>query len=232
MEDIDRVITINLRDGPKRTTKKKKKKAEEYQREGPTTQDRLSANPLLMQDKLRHFEKIEPSQYADVEPGTFIRYLVHKAIRSPNGKARHNTKIRMGGYVIVNSYPDYWVLQSKGSTGKSVTWSVPLKARAGLIPNDYFRRKGVLIKSEKMRRAEAAYDSIMRREVDLVEPQVLTRLRRIAGELDDSDEEPPAAPKRSVVFHREDVPPQYLPPSHPESPPQRRIKNRLVTFTE
>jgi hypothetical protein len=231
MEEGDRVITISLREPRKKRTKKVQAKYQ--QPEGPTTQDRLSANPLLMQDKLRHFEKIEPTQYVDVQPGTFIRYLVHKEIRSPDGKERVNTKIRMGGYILVNSFPDYWVLQAKGNSKKSVTWSVPLKARSGNLPNEYFRRKGLLIKTDKMRYAEAAFDSIIRKEVKLVDPKELTRLRRIAGEIDSDDDEPP--PKtRAVVFYKEDEAPHYLPPSHSsnESPPLQRRGNRLVTFTE
>lgn len=180
----ERVITISLRNTGRQKKKERPDYRKEYKKDGPTQQDRVSANPTLMKEKLKHFEKIPPSEYELVEPGTYVRYLCHKSVP---GKSRPETKFRMGGYVTVNAYPDYWTLQSRGQNKKFVTWCVPLKVKPGQIPNDYYKKKGVLCKTQKVKEAESAYDSIIRKEVCLIDPRELNRLRRIAGELDDNE---------------------------------------------
>ena len=141
-DDDNRVITIKTRPTA-RQTGTRKVPHKEYCKTAPSMQDLLSMDRELMISKLNNFQQISEGTYHDIDVGTFIRYLTFDRYS--------NMKLRLGGILVVNHAPDYWVLRS-GAKGKShITWSVPLKCIPKRSPraNVYFMRKGTPLKSEK-----------------------------------------------------------------------------------
>lgn len=201
-----RVITIRPRQTASRRNAKTKSKetvpVADYKKEQPSVQDKISANPVLLEKTLQGYERILPSEYAKMENGTFIRYVVHGD--------RGERKIRLGGYLIKNGFPDYWVLKSGSGKRKAVTWSVPLKAvprgsstTSTTKPNDYYRRENVLYaKDDKVRYGAQVFDKITSGEYTLIRRDLL---ENIAGHaipsVSDTASATPRRRKKVVLKH-------------------------------
>lgn len=191
-----------------------------YVKEGPSLQDKISANPSLMDAKLADYELILPEEYPKMENGTYIRYV--KTER--NGKR----KLCLGGVLIKNNYPDYWVLKSKGGR-RSVTWSVQLKPTRGCPANEYYRRKGVLYaKEDKIKYGAQVFDQVTSGKYCLVRTDYLAN---IAGHSIPQVLKPPKQESRSgggrtkLIMesdHSEDV------ESEDEPQPRPRWRPRLL----
>jgi len=84
---------------------------------GKTKQDLISEDTEQMKKLFEGYKKIKPTEYKNIAEGTHIRYL-------KDGKY-----FRFGGFLMMNKYPDYWVLKNRNKKGKITTWCVPLKAK-------------------------------------------------------------------------------------------------------
>lgn len=98
-------------------------------------QNEISKNPIELKKRFDGYTLIYPHEYKSVEQGTFIRYLKDRKL------------YRYGGILVMNKYPNYWVLESV-KPGKRHRWSVQLKSN-----NAYFKKK-ISQKSPKKKPAE------------------------------------------------------------------------------
>lgn len=143
MEDDSSAEVITLRIGAKtgrKPARKRRSVKDGWVKTLPSKQDIISRDKDAIEDKLKDWERIPESEYADIDTGTFIRYLKHDP---KTGKEM----IRLGGYLIKNGAPDYWVLKSGKKGSRPITWSVPLKRHPRypkVKPNKYFRKKGII----------------------------------------------------------------------------------------
>ncbi len=181
--DTDNEI-ITIKTGGGQRTKNTTKTP--WVKHGKSKQDQISSDPALMQEKLDGFEQILPHEYVIMENGTFIRYVCYA-----NGKPQ----LRLGGYLIKNSAPDFWILKSGGHAGRSVTWSVALKPVKGKPANVYYRRKGVRYgKEEKIRYGAEVFESLESGKYILV---ATDRFETIVGH-PVAGKEAPKKPKKST----------------------------------
>lgn len=204
--EVIRIIPIrDHREKPQRDTRRDREEVKKYRKAAPSKQDIISRDPEQVDAKLANFERISEDQYADVETGTFIRYKKFSA----NGKT---AQIRLGGYVIKNSAPDYWVLRS-GSKGKQVTWSVPLKCvpSQSCKPNVYYKKAGLPSKSERERNGAEALEALQSGRYRLIEVEKLNALTgeapprsRVATKMtrDEEDEEEEEYEESPVKKHK------------------------------
>lgn len=144
------------------TLKSKVNKA--WVKNGRSKQDYINDNPEEIQKQLENFEQILPEEYPKMENGTFIRYITYAKDNRP--------QLRLGGFLIKNGAPDYWVLKTgKNNTKRYVSWSVPLTTPPGnKRPNVYYRRKGVLYsKEEKIRFGASVFEALESGRYTMVE---------------------------------------------------------------
>lgn len=168
-----------------------------WSKDGPSVQDRLNENPELISERLLDFERIPQEKYKDIETGTFIRYLSYR-------NASTEPKLRLGGYLIKNGYPDYWVLKSGGRGRRATTWSVPLKGnpQKGIPANEYFMRRGILhTRDERMRYGAEVYDALKSGRYMLIETD---RLEGLTNELLPGRPSSRRRPRRTFEMHNEE----------------------------
>lgn len=166
--------TISIRANPVKPprAKRNREEAKDYCKTEPSMQDIISKDPNLVKDKLKGYERIPVAQYAELEAGTFIRYVMFDQ--------KGNPKIRLGGYIIKNGAPDYWVLRS-GAKGKSaVTWSVPLKCnlKQSSKANVYFRKAGLASRGEKEQAGLELYEAVKSGRYQLIDTSKLPKPER------------------------------------------------------
>lgn len=199
-DNNQRIITIRAKPKPSKPIPKK-----DWCKTEASMQDRISMDKFLINDKLKNFDVISALQYSDIDIGTFIRYVTFDRYG--------NRKLRLGGFLICNNAPDYWVLRS-GAKGKhSVTWSVNLKCdpKKAPLPNVYYKKKGMPLKSEKQQFKEEAFQAITTGGFRLVHKSLLDNgivkigkssinLIQDHQDEDDSEERPAAKPRVKVNF--------------------------------
>ena len=170
-EDID-IIRIPVRHHPTNGGAARQQRGGKYGdgwvKEKPSKQDRISADPILLREELREYQLIKPEEYQRITPGTFVRYIRYDT--------QNNPKLRLGGYLIKNGYPDYWVLRS-GRGQKRVSWSVPLKGDVtrGRLANQYYRKQGVM-PDEKTKYGVEVFEALASGRYMLVPTEVLEEL--------------------------------------------------------
>ena len=163
MSDDD-VITIGLKKKSYNQTKK-------WAKSEPSLQDKISENIDNIKKALKEYEPIPITDYKNIPTGTFIRYLHFD-------KKKNSPLIRLGGYMIKNCYPDYWVLKCGGAKGKKkvMTWSVPLqKTEKQSRANIYFKKKGTT-REDRIKYGAEIYDSIQSGKYTLIETKKLEEL--------------------------------------------------------
>jgi hypothetical protein len=170
-DDDQKIITIgfnklNSRGGSRGSSRAKGlRPIDEYQKTHPSLQDRISENVELFESKIENFDPIADKDYADISVGTFIRYITFDKHQQP--------KLRLGGYLVNNKAPQYWVLRSGSRGKKHITWSVNLQAKPA---NIFFKRKGVPTKSEEQIHAREAYEALSSGKYHLVPRETLQQL--------------------------------------------------------
>lgn len=180
-----KVITLRTRRpvagaAPARQTRQGEEDEEEpnyggWVKTAPSKQDQINARPDEIQEKLLNFERIPPEKYKDIEPGTFIRYVRYDRDNMP--------KLRLGGCMIRNGYPDYWVLKAGGRGRRPITWSVPLKGNPekGIPSNEYYMKRGILhSRDDRTRYGLEVYEALKSGRYMLIESD---RLQALTGEL-------------------------------------------------
>lgn len=178
MED-DEIITINARakgprrprgsTGPKQSRQTNGDDDTDWVKTEKSKQDEINSDPELVQQKLEDFEQILPEEYVKMQTGTFIRYLTFDDQQKP--------QLRLGGYLIKNAAPEYWVLKCGGKGKRQVTWSVPLQPRPDRPSNVYYRRKGVLhCKEDKIRYGAEMYECVASGRKILVDPNEIEKM--------------------------------------------------------
>ena len=133
-------------------------------------QDDINSDPNQIQTLLADYEQILPSEYSKMENGTFIRYMKYDNKSKP--------QIRLGGYLIKNGAPAYWVLKAGSKGRRAITWSVPLtKPQGATLPNVYYRKKGVLHgKEDKIRYGADVYECLESGRYTLIQTDVLENI--------------------------------------------------------
>jgi hypothetical protein len=173
MSDDDEVITIRYKKSAPPQNNEKLTKAQNgdgFVKTHASKQDDISSDPQQIKDFLSDFEQIKNEEYAKVEIGTFIRYIRY----DPKTK---KPQIRLGGYLIKNATPKYWVLKSGSKGKKAVSWSVPLiTAKQGYIPNVYYRKKGLLPKDDKLLYGAEVYESLESGRFKLVSVEEIEKM--------------------------------------------------------
>ena len=173
MDDDDdrKVITVRTRGGRNASRSHNNSDTNEYQgwtKNEPSKQDKINQMSSKITEALENFERILPENYDKVEPGTFIRYIKYD---EKSGKPQ----IRLGGYLIKNKAPTYWVLKTK-TKPRPITWSVQLKNLKGTRPNEYFQKKGLLPRDEKTRYALEVFDGLDSGQYKLIKTNMLETL--------------------------------------------------------
>jgi hypothetical protein len=178
-------------------------------------QDDINSDPTQIQTLLADYEQILPNEYNKMENGTFIRYIKYDSKSKP--------QIRLGGFLIKNGAPDYWVLKAGSKGRRAITWSVPLtKTQGATQPNVYYRKKGVLHgKEDKIRYGADVYECLESGRYTLIQTDVLEnivghtvpgkkpqqpktssiRSRKLKTELvdeDESDDDTPKIPHQKI----------------------------------
>lgn len=147
-DDDDRVIAVRS------TATGGKREAKPWTKHVPSKQDKINRDPSQIQENLVGFEQIAPAEYATVAPGTFIRYV--------SCLANNKQQLRLGGVLVRNSAPEYWVLKSGRNKTKSVTWSVALKPTAkNPALNIFYRKKGMMCKDDNKQQLGAELFSLL-----------------------------------------------------------------------
>ena len=180
----------------------------------PSKQDEINAHPEQIKQKLLQFERVPPEKYETVDTGTYIRYVRYDADQVP--------KLRLGGYLIKNGYPDYWILKAGSRGRRPITWSVPLKGNIekGIPSNEYYTKRGILHNREdRTRYGLEVYDALKSGRYMLVETKTLEGLTgqllpgrksptrrstaRSRFELEDAESEEDPAPRIRARFRDE-----------------------------
>ena len=165
-DDEDKIITFRTRGNPKIDNKSGYRG---WVKTAESKQDRISANPEQVREKLTDFVLISVEEYPLVDTGTFIRYIRYSEKNEP--------KLRLGGYLIKNGAPEFWVLKSGGKGRKPVTWSVPLKGTAERTASEYYCKKGIIhSKDERTRYGGEVYEALKSGRYMLVETDTLEGL--------------------------------------------------------
>ena len=120
---------------------------EGYQRPEITKQDLISASPELLQKHLKNYVEIHPDNYEDISPGTMIRYILRK-----------EKKFRLGGSLIKNAAPEYFVLKNPFN---DVIWSVNLSNCVIFMKDKKNSRQKMIEKNNLYRLYEAGYVKIL-----------------------------------------------------------------------
>jgi hypothetical protein len=141
------------------------KPVDEFQKTHPSLQDKISNDVKLFHAKIDNFEAIAEKDYADISLGTFIRYVTYDKDGHP--------KLRLGGFLVNNKAPQYWVLRSGSRGKKHITWSVNLQATPR---NLMLKRKGVPTKSEEDVHAREALEALSSGKYHLVPRSLLQEL--------------------------------------------------------
>ena len=76
-----------------------------------TTQDFISKNPKLIEEKLKNYVQIHPDNYKDIDEGVWIKYISFE------------NKYRSGGVLVNNHAPEYFSLKNPYN---GLMWSVDL----------------------------------------------------------------------------------------------------------
>jgi hypothetical protein len=178
-EEAERVITIRSRGTvgrPQTQVQPQTTSASDgWVKTRPSKQDEINAHPERIKEKLFDFERIPPEKYEKIEDGTYIRYIKYDKHNRP--------QLRLGGYLIKNGYPDYWVLKAGSKGRRPITWSVPLKGnpKEGIPANQYYSKKGLLhSREDRTRYGVEVYDALKSGRYMLVPTDVLEGL---TGEL-------------------------------------------------
>lgn len=165
-DNQDDVIVVST----SRIAGKRKPNKDTYTKTGPSAQDIISANSTLFAKKLENFDLIPEEHYSDIDLGTFIRYIIFDEDGVP--------KIRLGGFLVVNNAPDYFVLRSAGL--KRLTWSVNLKSTHPLRKaNKLYMKKGTRRISQKPGDAivaEKLLQAVLSGRYKLVETSLLSEM--------------------------------------------------------
>ena len=159
----------------------------------PSKQDEINTHPEQIKQKLLEYERIPPSKYDKIDTGTFIRYVRYDKNNRP--------QLRLGGYLIKNSAPDFWVLKADSRGRRLVTWSVPLKGneKAG---NEYYMKRGILhSKEDRTRYGIEVYDALKSGRYMLVPTETLEAM---TGQLLPGRAQPRRAAKTRARFELED----------------------------
>jgi hypothetical protein len=166
----------------------------------------ISNDREMMISKLHNFERIDEKAYSDIDTGTYIRYITFDKPTDPRRPGA--MKLRLGGVLVVNRAPDYWVLRS-GSKGKShITWSVPLKCdpKKSPQPNVYFKRKGMPLKSEKQQHSGEALTILTSGKYKLVPIETINECTRLGIDLSAIGAAAASKPNlRTVLMDRPDT---------------------------
>lgn len=170
-DDDHKIITIGLKKlmnhsngGTGRNTRGLRP-VDEYRKTHPSLQDRISEDVQLFESKIQNFDPIADKDYADISTGTFIRYVTYDKHQHP--------KLRLGGFLVNNCAPQYWVLRSGSRGKKHITWSVNLQAKPA---NIFFKRKGVPTKTEEEVHAREAYEALSSGKYHLIPRETLQQL--------------------------------------------------------
>ena len=207
MED-DEIITINARakgprrprgsTGPKQSRQTNGDDDTDWVKTEKSKQDEINSDPELVQQKLEDFEQILPEEYVKMQTGTFIRYLTFDDQQKP--------QLRLGGYLIKNAAPEYWVLKCGGKGKRQVTWSVPLQPRPDRPSNVYYRRKGVLhCKEDKIRYGAEMYECVASGRKILVDPN---EIEKMSGAKVPGCDEPRKSRPKIQLQREDDIPSQ------------------------
>lgn len=171
-DDEFKIISIGLnklfnRGGGSGHTRRPKglKPVDEFQKTHPSLQDKISNDVKLFHAKIDNFDAIAEKDYADISLGTFIRYVTYDKDGHP--------KLRLGGFLVNNKAPQYWVLRSGSRGKKHITWSVNLQATPR---NLMLKRKGVPTKSEEDVHAREALEALSSGKYHLVPRSLLQEL--------------------------------------------------------
>jgi hypothetical protein len=185
-EEVAKVITIRSRAGGGGDQRRSRRRQQQrrgddeeeekpdyngWKKTRPSKQDEINAHPEQIKEKLFDFERVPEEKYETVEEGTFIRYIRYDKNNRP--------QLRLGGYMIKNGYPDYWVLKAGSRGRRPITWSVPLKGdpEKGIPANEYYTKKGLLHNREdRTRYALEVYDALKSGRYMLIPTQTLETL--------------------------------------------------------
>jgi len=169
-EDDNKVITIRPRNNRRNNQSSRQDKAYGgWVKTKPSKQDQL--NPEQIKEKLFDYERISSDKYESMDTGTFIRYIRYDKNNRP--------RLRLGGYLIKNAAPDYWILKAGSKGRRPITWSVPLKGNTekGIPANEYYVKKGILNnKDERMRYGLEVYEALKSGRYMLVPTDTLEML--------------------------------------------------------
>lgn len=230
-EELLKVITIRARgiqqrrDDAKRGNNDGKRgnndsNDSKWKKTEPSKQDLINAEPDMMKQKLLEFERISAAKYAEIDIGTFIRYIRYDKDSVP--------QLRLGGYLIKNSAPDYWVLKSGGRGRRPVTWSVPLRGSSSpvnpAIPaNEYYMKRGVFnSRDERTRYGVEVYEALESGKMMLIETG---KLEALTGQLLPGRAE--QRRKRATKFQLQETEESEEEDEVEVKPPQPRIRARF-----
>lgn len=144
-----------------------KNKPTTWQKTQPSKQDLINKDINQIKNKLSDYQLIPQHKYESIEIGTYIRY-----VRFVGNKP----EIRLGGILIKNGYPNYWVLKN-AKKGSSIKWSVQLKPKRNQFPNKYFAKKDSLnSREEKTKFGREVYDALKNGKYMLVPTKTLELL--------------------------------------------------------
>jgi hypothetical protein len=138
----------------------RKRKFQAYQSKktnGPSQQDKIKTKEQIM-EKLKDFIAIDPKDFSQIKPGTFIRYI------------RKDGKYCNGGILMRNGYPTFWVLKNRTSQGTDAMWSVQLKTGNKYFMIDKERKQA--LKEEK----DELYENVQSGKCKLVDKNSLEEL--------------------------------------------------------
>lgn len=157
---------INTKNGGKVTRTKKNLATDGYVRPKVTAAEMLTAEQI--KERLKNYEKVQKDDLYKLVDGDKVRYF--------KVEGDGNFKYRPGGFVLVNSAPDYLVLTNNGAN-----WSVQLDDNVifKAIDIDEIEEKHKIEISDLKRKEEHLYQLLIKQK------NLIARLRERINELED-----------------------------------------------
>ncbi len=175
MSDDDDIIYVKTKPNTStNTTTKTKPKSKKlvkdgWVKKGSTAQEKISLDPIEVEKYLQGFEKVYKDDYADIQIGTYVRYISKNIVTKEE-------KMRFGGIVIKNCSPSYLVLKVPKS---NLTWCVSLSPASKKHPNEniiYRRLAMIRNKDERARYADEVFCSLESGRTILLDVESLKKL--------------------------------------------------------
>ena len=116
-----------------------------------TTQDFISKNPKLIEEKLKNYVQIHPENYKDIDEGIWIKYISFE------------NKYRSGGVLVNNHSPEYFSLKNPYN---GLIWSVDLTKNIIFMRDLTNKRDKMIEKNNLYKLYEAGLVQIIQPEVE------------------------------------------------------------------